>query len=306
MYDAKSEANEFVGEDRGEAVAKACRFFGVEEGDLKITDAKAGEIFGVGGRIVVVAIPKGATPPSGGGDSGGGRRDRGDRGDRGGRSRVRGVGGGGGRDRDRARPRGRSEEEPEEMKSEDVASSMRAERAPVGESRGTAEGKLGDTGEFIRGAVEKMGLGGFRIAESAEGDFTVYELRGEAAIALGSGDGRAVDALQLIANQAAMRQSDDAPRVVVDAEGDTERRSEFLSRLADRASKRAEETKRSVALDPMNARDRRALHMAIREMGGCATMSVGSGRYRQVVVVPKGSPDYEEALASASKNGTND
>jgi spoIIIJ-associated protein len=192
------------------------------------------------------------------------------------------------------------------MKSEDVASSMRVEQKPVGESRGIAEGKIGEMGEFIRGAVEKMGLGAFRIAESAEGDFTVYELRGEAAIALGGGDGRAVDALQLIANQAAMRKSDDAPRVVVDAEGDTERRGEFLNRLADRASKRAEETSRSVALDPMNARDRRALHMAVRDLGSCATMSVGSGRYRQVVVVPKGAPDYEEALASASKSGTND
>lgn len=309
MYDAKSEANEFVGEDRGDAVAKACRFFGVEEGDLTITTPGAGDIMGVGGRTVVVAIPKGATPPTGGGDSGG-RRERSDRGDRGGRGRDRGDRGerGGrerGRDRDRSRSRSETEPEtePEEMKSEEVESSMRAERQPVGESRGTAEGKLGETGEFIKGAVEKMGLGSFRIAESAEGDFTVYELRGEAALALGSGDGRAVEAVQLLANQAAMRQSDDAPRIVVDAEGDTDRRGEFLNRLADRASRRAEETKRSVALDPMNARDRRALHMAVREMGVCATMSIGTGRYRQVVVVPEGSPDYDEALKSAPKDG---
>ena len=177
---------------------------------------------------------------------------------------------------------------------------------PVGESRGTAEGKLGEVGDWIRGTVERMGLGSFRISESAEGDFIVYELRGEAAISLGTGDGRAVDALQLLGNQAAMRISDEAPRVVVDAEGNSERRADFLDRLADRAAKRATETKRSVALDPMNARDRRALHMSIRELGSCATMSVGTGRYRQVVVVPEGSPDYEEALASARQNASPD
>jgi len=179
---------------------------------------------------------------------------------------------------------------------------MKIQQKPVGESRGTAEGRLGEIGEWIRGTVERMGLGSFRISESAEGDFIVYELRGEAAVALGTGDGRAVDALQLLGNQAAMRLSEDAPRVVVDAEGNSERRADFLNRLAERAAKRASETKRSVALDPMNARDRRALHMAIREMGGCATMSVGTGRYRQVVVVPEGSPDYEEAVASSQQN----
>jgi hypothetical protein len=34
-------------------------------------------------------------------------------------------------------------------------------------------------------------------------------------------------------------------------------------------------------------------------MEGVATMSVGEGRYRQVVVVPEGADEYEEALRSA-------
>ena len=39
--------------------------------------------------------------------------------------------------------------------------------------------------------------------------------------------------------------------------------------------------------------------MAVREMDGVATMSVGTGRYRQVVIVPEGSPEYEEALEAS-------
>ena len=98
-----------------------------------------------------------------------------------------------------------------------------------------------------------------------------------------------------------MRQSDDAPRIVVDVEGGGDEREETLSRLADRAVKRAKDTSRSIALDPMNGRDRRAIHIAIRDEDGVATMSIGEGRYRQVLVVPEGAPEYDDAVAESSK-----
>jgi predicted RNA-binding protein Jag len=312
MYDAKAEANEFVADDRAEAVSKACRFFGVEESELKIVEADS-EVFGLGASSVVVAVPKDAKPiPSSDGPRGGDRpsrgRDRGDRDrggrDRGGRDRDRGGRGGPDRDRgDRDRSRGQERDEPSDKDREVVTA--KAEK-PKGESKGVVEGKVGEVGEFILGVVERMALGEFRISESAEGDFCVYELRGEAAISLGTGDGRAVDALQLLGNQFAMRLSDDSPRIVVDAEGDAERRTEFLTRLAKRAAGRATETGRSVALDPMNARDRRILHMAVKEMDAVATMSEGSGRYRQVVVVPEGADEYAEAEKSSNRTSSDD
>jgi hypothetical protein len=46
----------------------------------------------------------------------------------------------------------------------------------------------------------------------------------------------------------------------------------------------------------MSPRDRRAIHLALRDAQGIATMSVGESRYRQVVVVPEGAAEYEEAL----------
>lgn len=267
-----------------------------------------------------------------GGDRGGRgeRGDRSDRGERGGRGereergargereesderRERGNGRGrdarreGGRDGGREGRRDRSERpdtrgeahgrERERVSDEGVPS---GDRIPaVADSRGTAQGSLGPVGEFLLGAVERMKLGSFDISESAEGDFLIFQLRGPAAVELQRGDGRATDALQLIANQISMRQSDDAPRVVVDVEGGGEEREQTLTRLAERAVKRARETGRSIALDPMNSRDRRAIHIVVREMSGVATMSIGEGRYRQVLVVPEGAPEYEEALAQS-------
>ena len=158
---------------------------------------------------------------------------------------------------------------------------------------------MGPIGDFLLGALELMKLGSFEISETSEGDFLIYQLTGPAAEALQSGDGRATDALQLVANQVSMRQSEDAPRIVVDVEGGGDEREETLSRLSERAVKRAKETGRSIALDPMNGRDRRTIHIQIREVEGVATMSIGEGRYRQVLVVPEGAAEYDEAMSQS-------
>ena len=150
------------------------------------------------------------------------------------------------------------------------------------------------------GAIELMKLGSFEISEASEGDYLIFQVRGPAADALQAGDGRATDALQLIANQVSMRQSEDSPRVVVDVEGGGEEREQTLTRLAERAAKRARDTGRSIALDPMNSRDRRSIHVTLRDEEGVATMSIGEGRYRQVLVVPEGAPEYEDALEASS------
>jgi spoIIIJ-associated protein len=284
MYDSASEAREFVGENREEAVGKACSFFGLQEAELQLKEPQGGEVYGLGGRAVVVAIPlHAASRPRQRPDEGGGEG----RGPSGGRSR--GGSRGPRRERDAA-PRSRASEGATEA--EPVA-----EPEPV--SKGVIQGEVGPIGEFVLGVVEKMALGEFEISENAEGEFLIYQLSGPAAQEVGSGDGRAVDALQLLANQVAMIGSEDAPRIVVDAEGNAERRTDFLTRIAERAASRARDSRRSVALDAMNARDRRAIHLALRDAEDVATMSIGTGRYRQVVVVPEGSPEFDEARQNA-------
>jgi spoIIIJ-associated protein len=154
---------------------------------------------------------------------------------------------------------------------------------------------LGEIGQLVLGIVERLDIGPFEISESEDGSLLAFELKGEAALRLAGGDGRPVDALQLVANQAAAQADPDAKRVVLDVEGNAEARETFLTRLAERVVKRAADGGRAVALDPMNGRDRRIIHIAVREMDGVVTMSKGEGRYRQVVVVPEGAPEYEEA-----------
>lgn len=303
MYEPENEWREFAGDSRDEAVAKAVAFFNVGSADdLKIAEVET-EVFGLGGRTAVVAVPANATPPTrqdrgseARDDRGDGRRDRSRRRDedrdrpRRDRDRDRGRD----RDRDRDRDRGRS------------ARSDRDEEAPAepfqqrDPGTGTAKGELSEVGEFVKGLLERMRLGDFEISESAEDEKLIaLEVSGDIADGLVRGGERTLEAVQLLANQAAMRIGEgDGPRIVVDVEGERSKREELLERVADRAGRRAKSTGRPVALEPMNAKDRRTIHVALRDAEGIATMSVGEGRYRQVVVVPESAPEYEEAKNS--------
>ena len=160
---------------------------------------------------------------------------------------------------------------------------------------GTARGELSEFGDFVKAVVEKMDVGPFEISESEEAEVVVYELGGLAARHLGAGDGRGADALQLLMNQAATTADPDGKRVVLEVEGNAEARETFLERLADRVVARAREGGRAVALDPMSGRDRRIIHLAVRDLDDIASMSKGEGRYRQVVIVPEGAGEFAEA-----------
>ena len=143
MYDAKAEANEFVGDDREEAVAKACRFFGTEESELKLVSPEAGEVFGSGARAIVVAVPKNAKPiPRSDSGERGERSERGGRGDRGDRQ---GSDRGRDRDRGRGRDRNRGRGGQDRDREREVVSAVREE--PKGESKGTPQGDVGEVGK---------------------------------------------------------------------------------------------------------------------------------------------------------------
>ena len=279
MYEPRNEPHEFIGSTRSEAVAKACSFFGVEEGELRVVVLDPESVAGTAGRSVIVAVSAGALrarPPS---------RDRFERPERTERPA-------------RAERRDRSERIERSQRPERVQ--VVPEEAPEGESIGTVRGELSSIGEFVHGALERMNLGPFEISESEEQGLVAVSVSGPAAGRLRSGESRAGEALQLLANQMVLRSEQPDRRVVVDVEGDAEQRQEFLERIAERAAHRAKETGRSVALEPMNGRDRRMIHVALRDAPDVATMSMGEGRYRQVVVVPKGAPEYEEARRSGA------
>ena len=289
MYESSREWREFVGHDRDEAVSKAVAFFGVGEGELQFADIDPHRLASLGDRAVVVALPRASADAV---DSR--KRER----PQARHSRPSGAEG-----------RGRTRRGEDGSREAELAPEA-GERPSGVAGRGEAQSRLSPVGDFVKGVLERMQIGDFTVSETQGGDAApvVVRLTGKAAERIASGAGRAADAIRLLANQVSMRAAGPgAPRVAVDIEGDFAEREELLSRIAERAAERAKSIDRPVALEAMSSRDRRVVHVALREYDGVATMSAGEGDYRQVVVVPEGTPEYEEALryseAAARRSG---
>lgn len=73
--------------------------------------------------------------------------------------------------------------------------------------------------------------------------------------------------------------------VVVDVEEYKNRRERTLQQLALRAAERVIATGRTLALEPMPARERRIIHMALRSHPDVHTESVGEGESRKVTIM---------------------
>jgi spoIIIJ-associated protein len=74
-------------------------------------------------------------------------------------------------------------------------------------------------------------------------------------------------------------------RVLVDVEDYRGRRERQLVELAQRAAERVEETGQMLQLEPMSALERRWVHIALRDVDGVSTQSIGEEPMRRVVVI---------------------
>jgi spoIIIJ-associated protein len=75
--------------------------------------------------------------------------------------------------------------------------------------------------------------------------------------------------------------------LVVDVEGYKARRERMLRELALRMAERAVATGRVVALEAMPARERRLVHIALRDHPDVTTQSIGEGESRKVTIIPR-------------------
>ncbi len=100
--------------------------------------------------------------------------------------------------------------------------------------------------------------------------------------------GQTIDAIQHLAYRVAYRGEDERKRVTVDAAGYRERRAALLQQDADEAVEEVLRTGEPVALDAMNAVERRVVHEYLRDREGVETFSEGAEPDRYLVVAPAG------------------
>ena len=156
-------------------------------------------------------------------------------------------------------------------------------------------------GRALRDLLNLLGLEGTEISgrgPETPGDgvgrvVQVFDISGESedasdelALLIGR-RGETLSSLQYLLNVMVSRRSDEQDSVFgVDIEGYRRRREETLVETARRVAAEVRESGDVITLEPMPAAERRIVHLALEEMDGVTTESVGSGSDRQVEIMP--------------------
>ncbi|NDY43362.1 protein jag [Dissulfurirhabdus thermomarina] len=163
---------------------------------------------------------------------------------------------------------------------------------PAGTPAETAAGAAeapGDLGGRVAGLCrEILGRGGFEaeVAVTPDGSDLRVEISGpDVGLLIGRG-GQTLDALEYLLNRLAGRGAETSARIRLDAGGYRERRARSLEALARRTAEKALRLRRPVSLPPMPPRERRIVHLALRDHREVRTWSSGEEPRRKVVVGP--------------------
>ncbi len=156
---------------------------------------------------------------------------------------------------------------------------------------------------FVRGLLQNMGMEAeVTLApddgeEESENEIRL-DIEGPDAGRIIGRRGATLEALQYLTTRIAHRPGEDRRHVVVDAEGYRARHEEQLADMARKLAKRVAREGKVITFDPMNARDRRVVHMAVKETPGVRTESQGEGQDRRVQIIPVKGAATDAANAS--------
>ena len=126
-----------------------------------------------------------------------------------------------------------------------------------------------------------------RVAATCKDEHVSLEIEGDDIEHLIGKKGQVLDAFQLIVGRIVSRRLASSMPLTIDADGYRQRRAESLQDLAQRLRDKAVEQGEVIAVNPMSARDRRVIHMALREDDAVITRSEGDGDERRLLIIPQ-------------------
>lgn len=148
--------------------------------------------------------------------------------------------------------------------------------------------------EFLQAMVRASGLElkvSVRAAEGAEGteegEAEVFaDLDGRDKEILTARGGEVLKALEHLAFRALRLEPTFHEKIHLDCGGYRALRFEELRMTARVAAERVQTSRQAFTLNPMSSRERRIVHLALKDVPGVRTESVGTGEERQVVIHP--------------------
>ncbi len=177
--------------------------------------------------------------------------------------------------------------EPSEEKAEVVAEEQASEQPAEKEK----PKRVVDTTRLQeRGKEFLLGLAHF-VDESATVEVTAGEnevsfaVKGENMGKLIGYHGENIQAIQVLLSGLKLR-SEGPVRLYLDIDGYKSNRNQSIVDLANKVAEQAIKIERNIHLDPMNAYDRRIVHITLQDRDDVTTESTGEGEKRHVVIKP--------------------
>jgi spoIIIJ-associated protein len=152
-------------------------------------------------------------------------------------------------------------------------------------SQFAGDGKAEEAAEILEELVNLMDLD-VQIAIRSDSDRIELDVTGPDSGRVIGKKGATLDALQFLINKMVNRFPEGRRHVIIDSGDYRQRHDDGLISMAKRQAQRAVNEGRIVTLQPMNARDRRVIHMSLAKFEGVSTMSQGEGSRRRIQIIP--------------------
>jgi len=123
-------------------------------------------------------------------------------------------------------------------------------------------------------------------AETDDPETLELNIKGDGSGILIGRHGQTLDAIEYMVNRLLARKIKDAAPISIDTESYRARRRRLLQRMALSKGEQAKREHIAVTLDPMPPRDRRIVHLALKDDPMIATRSTGEGFMRAIEILP--------------------
>lgn len=150
---------------------------------------------------------------------------------------------------------------------------------------------LQDTNEKIKDVLSTilkfMGMKPYEIHIKQEGNYPIFEISCEYEGLLIGHHGKTIESIQYLLNKIINPKEKDKTKFFIDIGGYLNKHKENLKKTTDIAVKKVKEKNEDISLPPMNAYDRRIIHLYLKDSLDVSTCSQGEGNLRHVVISVK-------------------
>jgi spoIIIJ-associated protein len=137
--------------------------------------------------------------------------------------------------------------------------------------------------EFVASVASAMGLH-VTVTASETGDGVRVDIEGEGSEAFLYQRGEALRALQTIVNTAFRRQLGEDGKVLVDCQGFRRDKDAELRQMAKFLAEKVRQNGGTQEMGPLNSYERRIVHLAVAEIPGVSSESIGDASVKKVII----------------------